>query len=231
MEIIALPIPAELNPETAEDLFALLSPQERERVARFLQPAVGRRQLVASAFLRLLLSLRLELAPAQLTIERGVYGKPALAAGHNLHFNLSHAGDFVVVALAGREVGVDIELVAARDFEALAAFFSPRELAEFRRQTPAARQDFFYALWTAKESFLKATGRGFALDLASFTIHLAPTIVVESSHDSRSWHFKQYAFAPRYWLTVCSLATDFPATVQIMEFSTLLAWAGGVRAG
>lgn len=221
MEILALKIPDQLTPAEHDQFFQLLPPPDREKVARLLRPQDARRQLVATVFLRTALCRRLNLSNDRLVIRRGPHGKPYLDAAHRLRFNLSHAGEFAVAALAAAEIGIDIEPIAAREMAAVATFFSPQEFADYQRQPPARRPAFFFDLWTAKESFIKATGQGFALDLAQFTIGFEPTITVTTTLDPRTWYFKRYEVDPGYKMTVCALENDFPTTVEWMERTEL----------
>ena len=90
----------------------------------------------------------------------------------DMYFSIAHAGDYVILATADTEVGVDIEKVAPYE-EAVAArcFTSPEQ--EWMRQE--RRDDAFYRLWTAKESVMKAAGLGFALPPETFSV-LAPIL-------------------------------------------------------
>ena len=100
-------------------------------------------------------------APLGWRFESGHAGKPALKAPAPCHFNLSHSGDAIAVAVADQPVGLDIESHRElNDGLAIAQrVFHPRE-----RQWLQAQADFaagFYRLWTLKEALLKATGEGF----------------------------------------------------------------------
>jgi 4'-phosphopantetheinyl transferase len=108
-------------------------------------------------------------------------GKPRLDSGWNsapLSFNLSHSrGRALVAVSSGREVGVDVERLR-RDLpmDRLAArFFSPREIAALRSTADAVRPAAFFACWTRKEAFVKATGAGiFRQPLQSFVVSVQP---------------------------------------------------------
>lgn len=72
-------------------------------------------------------------------------------------FNLSHSGDCLCMAFHHSAIGVDVERIRPRRFEALAArFMSPEQLAGFQsRNYP---QDEFYACWCAAEALVKQAG-------------------------------------------------------------------------
>ncbi len=100
-------------------------------------------------------------------------GKPYLD-GH--HFNLSHSGNFVVLAVSDQEVGVDIQ--APRTYKpGLVRWFSPEE------QTWLQSGGDFHRLWTGKEALSKAIGTGLTKAL------LKTNILSGQWNDfSLSWH-------------------------------------------
>ena len=157
-------------------LASLLSVEESARAARFLATADGQRFVTAHGRLRQLLGSLLEMAPAMLEFGSAPRGKPRLAgaaAGTGLCFNLSHSGDVGLIGWSrGREIGVDVEVWRAlRDTAALVRrFFSPVEIASWEALEPAARHAAFFNLWTRKEAYVKALGRGLSLPLASFDV-------------------------------------------------------------
>jgi 4'-phosphopantetheinyl transferase len=155
----------------AAPLRALLSPDERERAARFVFHEHRRRFIVARARLRQLLGARLGVGAETIAFRYAPAGKPALAAGHrDLRFNLAHCGDVAVYAFAdGCEVGVDVERERAiEDAEAIAErVFSPAE-------RDACRARGFLYCWTRKEAFVKALGSGLSCPLTELDLSAAP---------------------------------------------------------
>ncbi len=94
-------------------------------------------------------------------------GKPYLEDGPE--FSLSHAGQWIGLAIGERPIGLDIE--GGRKFQDKAVKkFHPQE-QEWYEQLPEEEQEAgFYRLWTGKESYGKRDGRGLAMDLAGFSI-------------------------------------------------------------
>jgi 4'-phosphopantetheinyl transferase len=149
-----------------------LSAAERARVARYVDPRHGERYLAAHAQLRWLLGERLGLPPEAVALERAPQGKPYLP-GRPLRFNLSHCREFALVALhPAREVGVDLEWTAApRDWLALARRFFTVAEAAWLAALPAGEQPrAFCRLWTCKEAWMKADGRGMAAGLRAIEV-------------------------------------------------------------
>ena len=86
-----------------DGLLQVLSTQEREHADRFHFDADRKRAIIGRGLARLLLGHCLDRPADELRIEYNEFGKPALSAVHHspLQFNVSHAGDLILVALAG----------------------------------------------------------------------------------------------------------------------------------
>jgi 4'-phosphopantetheinyl transferase len=108
--------------------------------------------------------------------EYGPVGKPSLAGGARLRFNVSHSDRFALLAVAeGAELGVDIERV--RTFSSLDLVadrvFSAAERESLRSLLPDAKIEAFFAGWTRKEAYIKARGEGIGI-LGAVEVALAP---------------------------------------------------------
>ena len=142
-------------PEDISPLLPLLSDSRRRR----LEDLVGektRKRCLASGLL-----LRQVLGSDEVTLS--AFGKPSLVDGSP--FSLSHSGDYVLLAVASRPVGVDIEMHRPLPFLALATrFFAPSE------RTSVDSSPAFFDLWTAKESLAKMLGVGLALSMRRYAL-------------------------------------------------------------
>jgi len=168
------------NPDRIAESNEILSPDERDRAARF-HFAKDRNQFIeARAALRLLLGRYLKHAPKDLAFSFGGHGKPALAdelSNDRLRFNLSRRHGLALIAFThDREIGVDLELI--RDdqslFEVAEMFFSENELATWRSLPASSQSQGFYNCWTRKEAYIKARGEGLSFPLKQFDVSLAP---------------------------------------------------------
>ncbi len=123
--------------------------------ARRPEAALGR------VWQRHLLSLYGAVAPADWQFETGRHGKPRLTPPQSLEFNLSHSGDWLVMAIA-KEVplGVDIQqLDRQRRIDRLARrYFSGPEVELLSDLDGDDYLRHFYRLWTLKEAWTKAHG-------------------------------------------------------------------------
>ncbi len=149
-------------------------------MARFHFPEDRRRYLCAHAMSRLVLGEKLGTSARSLEFEAGAHGKPQLKALHAKGvsgrlpcFNLSHSGDYAVLAVGENvgSVGVDVEQPRKRmEVEALAErFFCGEEYEGLMSLDPSRRQIYFFKLWTRKEAVLKWSGKGLGLGLDTFS--------------------------------------------------------------
>jgi 4'-phosphopantetheinyl transferase len=142
---------------------APLAPAEQDAAARFAFDRDRRTYRVAHGLLRAVLSGYLDEDPAGIVLVAGTAGKPELAGGSGLRFNLTHSAGAAIVALAWeRRIGVDLESTqAAGDLApAMRSTLAPDELALIAATPELQRTVAFLQTWTRKEALLKAAGVG-----------------------------------------------------------------------
>jgi 4'-phosphopantetheinyl transferase len=201
----------ERSREEISRLERLLPDAEVRRAAR--QPFEARRRdlVISGAALRSILASYLGTDPGAVRFSIDEGGKPRLDAAWNampLSFNLSHSrGRALIAVTLEREVGVDLERLR-RDLpmDRLASrFFSPREIAALRSTPDELRPAAFFACWTRKEAFVKATGAGiFRQSLQSFVVSVdpgpGPVPLLIPGHDTEAgrWRLESIAAPPGY---------------------------------
>ncbi|MCX5195596.1 4'-phosphopantetheinyl transferase superfamily protein [Streptomyces sp. NBC_00249] len=145
-----------------------LDEAERARAAGFVQPVDRDRYTAAHLALRRVLSAYRGVSPAALRFRRepcpccgAPHGRPALAGPGAPDFSLSHSGDLVLIAVAGRPVGVDVEGVPSPDrVTTVGEALHPAERRQLRGAPASARPAVFARLWARKEAYLKGLGTG-----------------------------------------------------------------------
>jgi 4'-phosphopantetheinyl transferase len=113
----------------------------------------------------------------ELVLRVGRHGKPFLAGGDGLHFNLTHSRGRAAVAVTRvGPVGIDLEhLDPERAIGALLArTFSAAEQEGVALLPPEARIAAFFQGWTRKEAFVKAVGRGLGYPLREVEFEAGP---------------------------------------------------------
>lgn len=190
-----------LDEAAAAPWLAMLDEDERKRAARFVFPRHRVQFIAAHALLRAALGRLCARPPAALRFVADAHGKPSAwleNAPAALSFNLSHTEGMVGLAAAGGAgwaVGFDLEPLARRvDLAVADRFFSPDEVAWLGGLAEGARAEGFLRLWTLKEAFIKATGKGLTEDLAAFSFDpLPPRISFTPGLPEREsdWWFEQ----------------------------------------
>jgi len=201
--------------ERLEELAASLSPDERERAARYQFPHVRDHFMAARGTLRELLGGYLAIPPADVIFHYGPRGKPSLdpsQAGSGLQFNLAHSAGLGLIALTHqRSVGVDLEQIhPIPEMEILAGrFLSPGETAALLSVSEEQRLPAFFRGWTCKEAFIKAVGEGFSRPLNSFEVVFHPgeaprlVWVAEAPADPQAWSLYDLPTDPGYQAALC----------------------------
>ena len=119
--------------------------------------------ILSRGILRIIISFYLDQEPADLKISSTPDGKPHLE-NSNLEFNLSHSGNIWVCALCqSTQVGIDIQqrypITSIKTI--IKNYFSENEKTYLDSLPADQYREKFFSLWTAKEAYLKAIGKGF----------------------------------------------------------------------
>jgi 4'-phosphopantetheinyl transferase len=218
-------------PEAAYARFdALLSTEERARCARFRTGRLQRQYLLARAVQRRVLSGYVPgVRPQEWEFTKGEHDKPELAApfaASGLHFNLTHTNGLVALAVARLPLGLDVENSGERDppLEVARSYFTESEAEALEALPPGAQAARFFALWTLKESWLKADGRGLSagLENAEFELDAAHRVVRVRlvQDDARRWHFQQWWPSAEHTmaLAVRGDGSSLPMQVELRRF-------------
>jgi 4'-phosphopantetheinyl transferase len=172
----------------------------------------------------------LGLAPHALRFVASERGRPELAgsaADSGMRFNLSHTRGLVACAIAQTcDVGVDVEQVS-RKVELLgvaARVFSPLELNELHALAGAAQRERFFQLWTLKEAYVKAIGKGLAGPLQAISFFPAAPDPVpvrfepEAADAPENWCFRRCRPDPEFALAA-ALRAGPSAAISFRELA------------
>ena len=193
-----------------------LDENERQRWQRLRQALHQRRFLAAHLALRHCLATVCDTRPEQLRLVVGEFGKPALDGNHAPFFNLSHSGDWALLAIGPQPVGVDIEALIARPSERLARqVLNEDEFAQWSALAEAQRSPALTAAWTAREALLKADGGGLRWDLQRARLPSQLPGWAEIRDQQHPWWLQTLSAPEGY--SAC-LATAAPSEVPMRRF-------------
>lgn len=157
--------------------------------------------VVGRSLTRNVLSRYTNTPPQALRFAVNEYGQPKVdwpRRHRNIYFSLSHTSGLVALAISSvSEIGIDVEKVDRPvDISGVAeAVFTHLELANILRATPNKDRVNFFELWTLKEAYIKALGRGFSLPPRTFafanleepiSLHLVP----DCDRSPERWRFR-----------------------------------------
>lgn len=154
--------------EFVPDLINFLSSSERNRASRYHFNKDKNRFIICRTLLKILLAEHIGLKIGEVILDVDSNKKPFLPSHPFVFFNVSHAGDYAIIAIAKSPIGVDIEYVDKNfDYkEILPSIFNTSEIDKVNHSDD--KHVAFYGFWTRKEAVVKAVGKG--IDGNSFKI-------------------------------------------------------------
>ena len=132
----------------------------------------------------------------------GEHGKPSLAERPEVRFNISHADGIAAAVVSENECGIDCERVRAYDPRVMKRVCTEAEQAAISSAPEDERDLLFFRLWTLKEAYVKALGKGLSFPLrnAGFAFD-GDKILTELS-----CAFTQYVINNEFAVAVCELS-------------------------
>lgn len=166
----------------------LLTGQEVILANRFYHKEDRHRFITGRKALRTLASEYLHVLPENIEVSFGLNKKPFISnPQRKLYFNLSHSGNWILIAFASIELGIDIEQIKT-DFsieDMMSNYFNEAE-QKYIIDHPNPR-DAFFILWTRKEALMKAWGTGLQDNLQEI-----------SSMEDPLWQFLSFRISSEY---------------------------------
>ena len=126
-----------------ERLYESASEERKRRADRYRRYEDKLRCIMAEALLKLALNTN------DFQIIKNKYGKPYVKNREGFYYNLSHSGQYVVMACGDS--------------------FAHDEM-DYVWQSDSRIEERFYEIWTGKESYLKYIGTGLCGDMRSFSV-------------------------------------------------------------
>lgn len=106
-------------------------------------------------------------------------GAPQVADHPGINLTISHAGTCAAAAATARAdylIGIDIEVIAPRTPAFVGDYFTPDEQQQVHLAPGCVRDTLVNAIWSAKESALKALRVGLRVDTRAVSCRLDPFI-------------------------------------------------------
>ena len=217
-QIYALKIDGELDESSYQFLNNKTSVEKKNKIENFVRREDALRSLFADLLTRYILIQNLGLKNEAISFKYSSYGKPFVEGFSDVHFNISHSGEWVVCAMDEKPVGIDVEYIAPVDLHIAETYFSNSEKEQLFALKQSEQLHFFYELWTLKESYLKFKGEGLSIPLDSFSISNVGkrNIVLKCETETLATiFFKQYDLDAQYKMAACALSDTFENIVLL----------------
>lgn len=235
---------------------ALIQAEERERIAKFRYRVDMVSSLVGRLMLRSLAVSVFGLRNTEAQFERTERGKPVLSAnqrpessscdhsppirGRGWDYNVSHAGDWVVLA-AAEEARLGVDVMRTRDsrverleefFRLMRRQFTDQEWVTInggKEDSDETRLERFFRHWTLKESYVKAVGTGLNIDLRTLNFKLSEPSVecqvisstkLEVDEEITSWLFEESILDKEHAVSV-AVDGSSPVRIDAVKFEVL----------
>ncbi|XP_035011248.1 L-aminoadipate-semialdehyde dehydrogenase-phosphopantetheinyl transferase isoform X1 [Hippoglossus stenolepis] len=228
------------TPSRAEWLLAArcVQREEKDRIGQFVFAKDAKSAMAGRLLLRRFVCERMGIPWSQIRLERSPKGKPYLAtplkvgsdSGGVWSFNLSHQGDYAVLAAdQGVQVGVDIMKTTMPGSKSVPEFFRimTRQFTAYEwgiiQSAGSEHQQLaaVYRHWALKESFIKAIGTGLGLDLQRVEFHLSSEPLTQNQplrqtkmhldeEEKEDWIFEESLLDVDHHVAVALGPTDKP---------------------
>lgn len=193
-----------LTDQLTTKYLSMLDAAEKARAERFYFDKDREHFILSHGVMREMLSGYLQCNPRAIEYAFNEHRKPFIK-NTVLQFNLSHSHDMAVLAVTkNTEVGVDIEY-QQRDRSTLdiaKRFYSPLEYKNLIALPEAQQTQAFFNIWSRKEAFIKALGRGLSYPLDQFSVSCKEEAALlelqEAPAQIPQWQLNSFHIAPDY---------------------------------
>jgi 4'-phosphopantetheinyl transferase len=191
----------------SKDILNTLSPDEIKRADNLRFTRDREHFIVRRYLLRLILSKYCNCQPREIMFRYNSFKKPFICIPEfkEIKFNMSYSNDLMLVGLSRqKDIGIDIEKVREmRDLENIAVEnFSLQELKY--RDSKLDKTNTFFKIWTRKEAFIKAKGKGIYQPLKSFCIDINSSgsyehlVIFNHPFESKRWRTSELNTSDSY---------------------------------
>ena len=162
MDICLVRVDGNADERMLRYLLGFVQAERRKSIGRQRIKRNANHMLVGDALAGLMLERRFGVAVPQQRFACTALGKPFLIGRPDVHFSISHSGDYVVCCVSDHPVGADVQRIGGFDPELAHRVCSEEELKQIEASADSASE--FTRLWTQKEAVLKQRGVGLAAD-------------------------------------------------------------------
>jgi 4'-phosphopantetheinyl transferase len=220
MHIYGVNINHNLYETLFQEMTQYVSPEKKAKIHRFRKPVDRVRSLFGDLIIRYILCKHYGLHNNEIRYEYQEFGKPYLPLHPHYHFNISHSGDWVVGVVSTSLVGIDIEKITDLKTDASSLALTAEEIEKFRKLNDPEKNAYFFELWTLKESYTKATGKGLSEGLNTLRISTDNGIIhILKDENTIDAYFQILECIAGYKFSLCSLSESLHKNIKLFPLN------------
>ena len=159
-DIYIVKVNSPIDENTFRLLLRFVQPEKKERILKQRLKQNADNMLIGEILAKSAIKKIFGIPIAKQEFSLGEHGKPYLKDFPNIHFNISHSGEYVVCCVSDKPIGIDIQKIGKYNPGVAKKVCNEKELKEIEESLDKAAE--FTKLWTQKEAVLKRDGTGFA---------------------------------------------------------------------
>lgn len=189
-----------ININNIDNSFQIMDEQRKKKM-QSLKMEADRKRCLGSGYL--LEEMCRELGIANPKYGHFQNGKPCLENGESIAFNLSHSGEYAVLAyhVEPTPIGVDIQKIRP-----LHEGMKTRILHEKERVPDGLLAEdenvYLNRIWAIKESYVKMTGDGLRIDFRKIRIDFNQRSI--TSENRQQGYYVEWMGLPGYIMSICT---------------------------
>lgn len=159
-EIYLVKVNSPIDENTFQYLLNFVQTEKQERILKRKIKQNANNMLVGEILAKTVIKMTFGIDVAEQKFAYSEYEKPYLSNYPDVHFNISHSGEYVVCAVSDKPIGVDIQKIGEYNSDVAKRVCNEKELEQIENSSDKASK--FTKLWTQKEAVLKMYGIGIA---------------------------------------------------------------------
>ena len=204
VRLYAINVQESMRENNFKELLLYITNEKANRILKFRYIADAYRTMLGELLIRYAVYQKSGCDNDEIIISNK--GKPYLIYPKGIFFNISHSGNWVVGATADAPLGIDIEYIKSERQYIMSA------------ESEHVQRERFYQIWTLKESYIKADGRGLNIPLNSFDVvsKRDNQYLVENSLQNK---YKKFSvkWKDSYFVSVHSLDNEICKKIQTLS--------------
>ena len=210
-----------MSADALDTLIQRLPEHEQRRATAMRLDSRRRNFVLGRTLLRAAVASGAGVRPEAVVVEIEPSGRPVLAPPLNsFSVSIAHSGCYVVVGVANRPIGVDVEQLrhSVRFPRVAVRVCSPDELRTLDGMSEAARERAFLTVWSRKEAYGKALGRGLAFPMREVTVGPHGSRILGGAGD---WQVEDLDLDPSYAAAVVAQGDGWQARLDRVDRALL----------